>query len=163
MSIFGGLEVSEPYKYPYIDSGVFIGVIKNEIVKGVHRGEIGSHVLKQAQNGLYRIVTSPYVYAECYKPYHSPVQSDDTQNLIIDYLENPFIDLIEVDRLIGMQANTLCRAHNFRPTDAIHVACAMRAGCDCVLTWDTGMCKVSITGLRIEEPAIHGQTSFNIK
>jgi hypothetical protein len=40
--------------------------------------------------------------------------------------------------------------------DAIHLACAVRAECDVLLTWDTPLIGVSHPRIRVEEPQIIG-------
>jgi predicted nucleic acid-binding protein len=43
------------------------------------------------------------------------------------------------------------------PNDAVHLACALRGGCDVLLAWDDRFVKVQHPTLRIEEPRILGQ------
>ncbi len=60
------------------------------------------------------------------------------------FTQDPFClrdskSLVEVDRNIGEAANKLCvrfSDNRLRPADAIHLASALRAGCDVLLTWD---------------------------
>jgi predicted nucleic acid-binding protein len=47
-----------------------------------------------------------------------------------------------------------------KPNDAIHLACALFAGCDVLLTWDhKDLLKLqgTVPGIRIEAPQIFGQ------
>ena len=73
------------------------------------------------------------------------------------YFEHDFIDLIQVDRQVGAHANALCRQHGLTPNDAIHLACALRAGCDVLLAWDGRFTRVQHAHIRIEEPQMVGQ------
>jgi predicted nucleic acid-binding protein len=155
--------VPNTYRYPYIDSSVFIAVVNKETVKGVNRGQIGYHVLRQAEQGLFKVGVCPYTYAECFKMRRGDRQSDQSQDLIIEYLSNyDVFHLVDVDRSIGKHANSLSRTYGIMPTDAIHVACALRAGCDKFLTWDEDLPKLGIPGIDVEEPAILGQTYIDI-
>ena len=51
-----------------------------------------------------------------------------------------FIEIIDVDRQLGEQANRFCRTYGLSPADAIHLTCALRAGCDVLLSWDDRNC-----------------------
>jgi hypothetical protein len=46
------------------------------------------------------------------------------------------------------------------PNDAIHLACALRAGCDVLLGWDNRFAKVTHPNIRLEEPQIIGQAEL---
>jgi predicted nucleic acid-binding protein len=47
---------------------------------------------------------------------------------ILAFFEHDYIELIDVDRRIGEQANEFCRQYSLYPNDAIHLACALRGG-----------------------------------
>lgn len=147
------------YVRPYLDSSVFLGWVKNppEIVNGVNRQDVGRHVMSLAEKGKYEIYTSTFTLAEVHKLRAGPVTDSEQNDLLLKYFEHPFIQLIEVDRLIGEHANQLCRQFNIYPPDAVHMACAIRAGCDVLLAWDGRFSKASYSGLKIEEPDILGQ------
>jgi hypothetical protein len=75
----------------------------------------------------------------------------------------PFVEVIEVDREIGLDAHRFCRQYSSNkllPNDAIHLACALRASCDVLLAWDTPLTTVSHPGIRIEEPSIYDRGLF---
>ena len=161
----------EDYRYPFIDSTVFIAivmaeiitVIKNGVKHDIDRRAIGIHVIEKIERKLFKGAVSPYTYAECYKRRQGSRLAPDSQDLVLEYLNNDeCFDLIEVDRTIGIKANSLCRTYGIMPTDAIHVACALSAGCDKFLTWDEKLAKAKIPGLSIEAPRIIGQTGFGI-
>ncbi len=141
---------------------MFIASIQNETIKGVKRGEISTHVLDVAERGAYKIYTSALTLAEVYKAHGSPSLSRDATKTFLEYCENEWVEIIDVTRVIGENANELCRLHNIRkPADAIHLACALYAGCDVLLTWDhQDLLKLSSAniGIRIEEPRIIGQS-----
>jgi len=155
------LDREDRYRMPYCDSSVFIASIQDEAVKGIRRGEISTHVLDLAERKTYKIYTSALTLAEVYKAHGSPSLPQDATKTFLEYCENEWIEIIDVTRVIGEDANRLCRQHNIRkPNDAIHLACALYAGCDVLLTWDhEDLLKLSPAsiGIRIEEPRMLGQ------
>jgi predicted nucleic acid-binding protein len=76
---------------------------------------------------------------------------------MLAFFEHDYIKLVDVDRRIGEQANGFCRQYSLYPNGAIHLACALRGGCDVLLAWDDRFVKVQHPTLRIEEPRILGQ------
>jgi predicted nucleic acid-binding protein len=154
------------YKKPYIDSDVFIGVIKNEVVEETlpdgtriqtERGKIGSHVLTLAEQQHFPIYISPLTIAEVHKLKNKEKLTDDENENVLEFFENDFVNVVPIDRDDGEDANHLCRkyqAEKLSPTDALHLACAIKAGCDVVLTWDADFGKVVCPYIRIERPVI---------
>ena len=102
----------------------------------------------------------PYTYAECCKPRDGNPLNLQELDAIIEYLKNDQIyELVNVDRAIGLKTNELCRTYGVKPTDAIHLACALKVGCDVFLTWDSKLIqRAMVPGLSVEEPRILGQT-----
>lgn len=161
------LRIPGLYTRPYLDASVFIAWIQNEVVERVRNGvretvnrvDIAQHVLTLAEHGHYTIYTSTITYAEVFKPKgHNPLEPKVNQDFI-DYLENDFIRIVEVDREIGIHANRLAALYGLNANDAIHTASALRAECDVVLAWDdpfTGRNGI-VPGIRIEEPEKLGQ------
>jgi predicted nucleic acid-binding protein len=126
--------VPDLYQKLYLDSSVFIAWIKGEVVDGVQRGAIAVQVLQLAERQrAFRITTSALTLAEVHKPQHGTALAEEQDTRIVAYFEHDFIDLVQVDRQVGAHANALCRQHTLTPNDAIHLACALRAGCDVLL------------------------------
>lgn len=162
------------YKKPYFDSAVFIGWIKGEripekdkdgkVVVGKNgeevfeeRGMIGEHLLKLAEQRFFPAVTSALTLAEVHKHKGKEKLEPDEDQGILDYFENAFITVLPIDRKIGEEANKLCRkylAQKLSPNDAIHLACAKRAGCDVLLSWDGPLNSIEEPGIRIEKPIL---------
>ena len=156
------------YTRPYIESGVFISWIKGaaDASPTVDRGGISRHVLKQAENGEFPIITSYLSIAEVFKKRGDGQQrlTDEENGRILKYFESDFIIFVELDRSIAEEANRLCRqyrANHLMPNDAIHLASALRAQCDVLLTWDKDLVSVPYPGIRIENPRILGQQKFD--
>lgn len=152
--------MSDQYKNPYFDSSVFIAWIKDEVVNGVDRKEIADHILRHAEKKSFKINISALTLAEVHKKRGSPKLDDKDDELILDYFEHEFINIIDVDRKIGEQANRFCRQYAIYPNDAIHLACALKAGCDVLLAWDDRLTSINHADIRIENPRKLGQLSL---
>jgi predicted nucleic acid-binding protein len=150
--------ISNQYKYPYLDSSVFIGWIKGERIGD--RKDIADHILKLAENGFFKICASALTLAEVHKKRGSIQLSEAEDNSILDFFEHEFIDIVDVDRMIGEQANKLCRQYPLQPNDAIHLACALKAKCDVLLTWDNPFVSVQHPDITIENPRKIGQLNL---
>jgi len=153
------------YKKPYIDSDVFIGVIKNEVIAetidgnevNTARGTIGAHVLTLAEQRVFPVYISPLTIAEVHKIRHQEKLTDDENENVLEFFENDFVAVVPIDREDGEEANRLCRkyqAEKLSPTDALHLACALKAGCDVLLTWDGDFAKVEHPDIQIKRPTI---------
>jgi len=149
--------VTKPYQKPYLDSTVFIGYLKDEVIKGVERGKIAEHILQQSEEGTYRIYTSTLTLAEVYHYRGGTKLTEQEADDILLFFERDFFEFIDVDREIGEQANRFCREFGLRPNDAIHLACALRAQCDVLFAWDERMLKTVHPDISVEEPKMRGQ------
>lgn len=153
----------EQYKKPYLDSSVFIALVKREIRGDVNRGEIAKHILDSAANGQFPIVTSTLTLAEVHKKRGMASTLSTAQDeTILALFENEYVQLVDLDRLIGERANRLCREYDLLGNDAVHLASAMRAGCDVLLAWDHHLTDICRQDIRIEEPTMIGQQHLDI-
>jgi predicted nucleic acid-binding protein len=154
------------YGKPYLDSGVFIAWIKGEVVKAkdaqgneiiIERGKIGESILTLAESRVYPIIISTLTLVEVHKKKgKEKLGADENQN-VLDYFQHDFVNPVTIDRSIGEDANRLCRLHEDKklsPCDAIHLACAKKAGCDVLLSWDDGLNSVEDPAIRIERPRL---------
>jgi predicted nucleic acid-binding protein len=149
------------YRKPYIESSVFIGLIKGETVVKINpdgtkriqeRGKIGKHLLGLAEQQVFPVVISSLTIAEVHKRKGSPKLNNEEDKDILAYFEQDFISVAPVGRDIGEKANQLCRKYGLSPNDAIHLACAKEAKCDVLLSWDDGLNDVKDPDIRTEEP-----------
>jgi predicted nucleic acid-binding protein len=155
-----------PYKRPYLDSGVFIAWIRgekvterddsgNEVV--VDRGTIGESILTLAEQQVFPIVISSLTLAEVHKKKGKQKLTGDENDNVLNYFEHEFVNVVTIDRAIGEEANRLCRKYEdqkLSPNDAIHLACAKKAGCDVLLSWDKVLNSIKDPDIRTERPAI---------
>jgi predicted nucleic acid-binding protein len=153
--------VADQYQRPYIDTSVFLGWKNHEVINGVDRYAVFQHIWEDAEAGMFKLYTAPLTFAETYKLRHqSQIQPIQTILDLLAEFEKDFVESIEIDREIGLAANLLCRqyaANKLYPNDAIHLACALRAKCDVLLSWDRPLNSVVHPAIRIEEPQIIGQ------
>lgn len=160
-----------PYLRPYLDSGVFISWLRDidegPLADGTvgNRHPVSARILADAESGAYQATTSFFTMAEVFKKVgHGATTLTDTENgKILAYFENTWITWVEVEWNIGQDANKLLVQHRndkLRPVDAIHLASALRAKCDVLLTWDGPLSRISHTGIRIEFPVLNPGTIF---
>ncbi len=152
--------MGEQYTNPYVDSSVFIGWIHEEVIGGVDRKRIAEHIITRAEKGDFQIFISALTLAEVHKKRGHERLTESEDEEILDFFENDFIEVIDVDRELGEQANRFCREYGLSPADAIHLACALRAGCDVLLSWDEKLAAVKHPHIRCERPQMLGQLSL---
>jgi predicted nucleic acid-binding protein len=131
------------------------------VIGGVDRYVIFQHIWELAEAGQFKLYTSAITFAEVYKLRHQKTAqpTSTVADLLLDF-ERGFVESVEVDREVGLQANLFCRtyaANKLYPNDAIHLACALRAKCDVLLSWDRPLNTITHRDIRIEEPQIIGQ------
>jgi predicted nucleic acid-binding protein len=151
--------VANQYVKPYFESSVFIAWIKGtETFKrdGSSCKTVVDHIIKLAEQGVFRIVTSTWTLAEVHKRKKEIPLPEKQCKKLLAYFENDYIDLVDVTRAIGEQAHMLARLHGLTPTDSVHLACALRAKCDILLSYDPDFLDVSPKpkGIVIDHPKI---------
>ncbi len=140
-----GLATLPPLERPYLDSSVFVAHIKKEQIpcRGRTRLDITTDLLQGAKDGKYKIYTSFLTLAEVrrLKEANKELTRDElpeVKALFSRFLEHEWILPIEVNREIGEKARELGATFGMSPTDAIHLASAIYAGCKVLMVWDKG-------------------------
>lgn len=152
--------MAEPFIYtkPYLETSVFIALIKGEVIDGIDRGEIAQHILDDAGTGRWPIFTSTFTIVEVFKKRNRPALTIEEEQTIDAFFKHEYIKLVTLDRYVAEQGRRLARAYNLRPADAIHLASAIRIKADQLLTWDDDFPKnTTIEGVLIREPFWLGQ------
>jgi predicted nucleic acid-binding protein len=147
--------MADRYERPYLDSGVYISAIKGPEREPPNWAETSQAILQLAEEGSFQVCASTLVQAEVIKgPGDERMLSEHEEAIISGYLEREFITWLDVDLLIARHARRLSRSLGLKPADAIHVATAIRANCDQLLTWDPGIHKEgrTIEGVYLCEP-----------
>lgn len=121
----------------YWDACAWLGLINGEAAKAKSL-EI---VWKQAKRGEVVIWTSALSIAEvyrakCEKEWHALDVSNDA--LIDNMFDQPFVEKVQLDTEIARMAKALLRTHQKlkKPTDAIHLASAIKHNLDELHTYD---------------------------
>jgi predicted nucleic acid-binding protein len=162
--------VATDYRRPYLDSGIFISWVKGQDIGLLADGSSGDRtpisedVLKRAEGGEYPAITSYFTMAEVFKKKGdtNPPLTPEQNGKIMKYFENEWITWVTLERLVGEHANKLLvhyqnpdnrqEGAQLRPCDAIHLASALRAKCDVLLTWDGPFSKIEHPNIRIQFP-----------
>jgi predicted nucleic acid-binding protein len=156
--------MASQYSKPYLDSNIYIWTIVGPSSDPDKHG-ISAEILGLAEKGSFQLYASTFIEAEVVKAPDEPPLSASQETKISAFFERAFFVWVEVDRLIAQKARQLVRDHQWKPPDAIHVATALRAGCDQFLTWDGKLRKnqdsYTVEGLEICVPHTAGwQTSY---
>lgn len=119
----------------YWDSCCFLSIINDEPGRAIHLAPLWSEA---GGRGKIRILTSSLTIAEC----SLTKGSSDAREKLDQFFLDGRLTLVGVDRLVGQLARDLQRAvhdrgRTLKPRDAIHLAAALHADADCLLTWDS--------------------------
>lgn len=149
----------------YWDSCPFIALIGNDN----ERREMCRLIMKEAEKGNLRIVTSALTFAEVIRPEPDgePILDTEQELQVLQFLGNEYIIVRWVDRQIGNMARQVARQTGLKPPDAIHVATALRIEANILHTYDRKILnqngKVGIPPLQIEEPQWSVQYEMPLK
>jgi len=143
------------YRRPYLDSSVYIAAIKGE----QDRAEIAKHILEDAEQNKLEIVGSTFVIAEVIRAKgQTPLSSEDEQ-IVDHYVLRESMTWVELDVSLALEARRIARAHGLKPTDAVHLASAIRGKADIVFRWDDRFVTGgdTVEGIKVTEPYWTGQ------
>ena len=132
------------------------------LVKGeAGRVDEASRILQDAVKGELEIVTSAWTLAEVIKRPGEPPLSAQVEQKIIDFFENEYIIVVNLDRRVAEEARAISRQYGVKPKDAVHLATAAVAKLETFDTWDGGLIKldskVGNPPIRIGHPKWEGQ------
>ncbi|MBA7503555.1 hypothetical protein ES706_02166 [subsurface metagenome] len=147
----------------YWDSCPFIALIG----ENKERREMCRLIMKEAEKGNLRILTSAFTFAEVIRPEGQPILDTEQELQVLRFLANEYIIVRWVDRQIGDMARQVSRQTGLKPPNAIHVATALRLEAEVLHTYDQKMLrqnrKVGIPPLQIEEPRWDVQPEMPLK
>jgi len=126
----------------YWDASVFIALIQNE----VGRAETCARLFSDAEAGRFQIFTSVLTIAECSGGRAVANMAERELHLLNEairgFMEHACLTMIQVDRAIAEHAQSLQQwgrrelGRRLPPTDAIHLASAIRARASVLHTYD---------------------------
>lgn len=146
------------YRRPYLDSSVYIAAIKGE----AQRATTARRILKDADDGKLEIVGSTFVVAEVIRAKGQPPLSVSDETLVDQYVLRQAMVWVEVDLSLAFEARRIARAHSLKPTDAVHLASAIRGGADVLLRWNGRFIAGggTIEGVTVSDPYWIGQAEL---
>lgn len=146
----------------YWDSCTFLGFLKGEPDKL----DACTSVLKHAEQGSIKIVTSSIALVEVIKLRRKPPILKDDEEKIRRFFQHKWIILLDAERKVAELSRDIVWEHGLKPYDAIHVATAIRAKVDRIDTFDPDVIKLSKKvgdpPIIIGEPSLPFQTELDI-
>lgn len=123
----------------YWDANAFLGLLKREPDK--YGTCVAIHM--QARAGECRIVTSAITFVEVIHLNSRTGLTQSDEEKIEAYFEHEWINIVEVDRQVGILARQLLwRNDHLKTKDAIHAATAMQARVDVLETYDPDLLRL---------------------
>lgn len=150
----------------FVDTCVILEVFLGPASTNPERLEACQWVMRAASAGTIDVYVSPLVAAETIGHHEIRAPHDDRGRdqlaKALRYFESTAVHLVEIDRLMMLRAMDLCVELGLKGADAIHVACALRAECEVLYTYDGDMLKRNgaMPDLRFEIPVVKGQTDL---
>ncbi|MGI8746699.1 MAG: type II toxin-antitoxin system VapC family toxin [Bryobacteraceae bacterium] len=118
----------------YWDSCVFIDRIE---AKNLSRIDVLRAMTDAAERGELKIVSSTLSMAEVVKLSNlTDIDNESKEQLIVDFFDNDYIHVRNIDPRISWLARKIIRDHNLKPPDAIHVATAILNHVEVLHTYD---------------------------
>lgn len=138
----------------YWDSNAFLGWLNDEKDKASEC----EGVLDAAEEGRIEIVTSALTLTEVIRKKGEKPIPKESEQMIRDFFEQPWIIVRDVDRFVAERARDLIWAHGLKGPDAIHLATALRLGLTVMDTYDDKLValdnKLGSPPLRIGKPSV---------
>lgn len=141
----------------YLDASVYLAVLKRE----ADRIDIAKTLLRDGKEQRFKIVASTMVYAEVCGAgrVRTPHDATAVDALVSTFFENGPILWVEADLTVARTARRLARTYKLPAIDAVHLASAIRASCEVLMTWDKTDFPIGATidGVKLAEPYLFGQ------
>lgn len=125
----------------YWDSDCFLGWLAGETDKEA----ACRSVLRDAEAGLLRIVTSTLTLTEVIKLKKRTKLSVESQPKVDAFFKQPYIAVRQLDRRTAELARRMVWEHGFSPKDSVHVATAVLAKVEYLDSFDEDLIKKSRT------------------
>ncbi len=139
----------------YLDSNTLCRFIIGDHVETIGR------VIEAVDAGQVELIISPLLLVECRgQPRKDPID-DDLERRLLDILDNPRHTPVEFTRSVALKARELALRHGMKNYDAIHLAHAIMARADVLMTTDKGFpLETEVEGVWVGAPYIFGAPSL---
>lgn len=129
-----------------LDSCCWIGLIKGE-----ERYLPLMPYLERIESGTVQVVISAMVLAELL-PEHVNHENSDLFERIIELLDSPQVQMVDVSPIVAKKARDYRVAHGLKSPDSIILATAVLSQVDVLFTGDGKIPKGTIEGILVSEP-----------
>lgn len=135
----------------YLDSNTLCRFIIGEDVETVGR------VIEAVDAGEAELIISPLLLVECRgQPRSGPVD-EELERRLLGILDNPRHTPVEFTRSVALKARDLALRHGMKNYDAIHLAHAIMAEAEVLMTTDNGFpLKTEVDGVWVGKPYYWG-------
>lgn len=117
----------------YWDSCNFLSLIAEDEVA---RADICQHILEDAEAHKTSIITSAFTIAEVIHPKGKSILTVAQESIIANFFLHEYVLIHDVTRAVAEDARKLSREHGLKPSDAIHLATALRADAAVFESWN---------------------------
>jgi len=131
----------------YLDTGVFIALVKSE----TDRVAACRDALQDASEEKTWALTSALTVAEVVRGEGGTIP-ESAEPVIDSFFSSPWLRVAVVDQRVAMKAREISRLYHLKPPDAIHVATAILYGASRIFTYDKDMLELTIPSIRISHP-----------
>ena len=163
----------------YVDSCIYLDLIThNENPHkdtGEPRWKIARSLFQAVENGHVLLVASPLIEAEVLcngETQKKRERSERVATLLNTWFTSPKTQWVDIDRFIAREAARISKEYgylrvgkkHFGAADAMHLAVAVRAKCNYLMTHDNGYpTKQVIDGVTVQRPAVvWAETLFDV-
>jgi predicted nucleic acid-binding protein len=163
----------------YADTCIYLDLItRNEDPHkdtGEPRWKVARRLFEAVGDGRVRLVASPLIEAEVLCNGGTQARRERSEQIadrLRTWFTSPKTLWVDIDRFIAREAARLSRDYGhlregprrFSAADAMHLAAAIRANCDYLLTHDNGYpTKQVIEGVHVQRPAVvWAETLFEV-
>lgn len=139
----------------YLDSNTLCRFMVGDHVETIGR------VIEAVDAGQAELIISPLLLVECRGQPRKGLVDEDLEGRILGILDNPRHTPVEFTRSVALKARELALRHGMKNYDAIHLAHAIMAGADVLMTTDKGFpLEAEVDGVWIGAPYFWGDPTL---
>lgn len=123
------------YSAPYLDSSVWIDFLAgpSSSYSTPERASLAADIFDAALGGRFKITASVVVMVEVLR---DAERADERTENLESFFQRACFVWLDLTQAVARRARQLAREHRLKPMDAVHVATALHARCDTLLTAD---------------------------